>query len=82
MRVIKTIRYQNITVSVFGMNDKYIIKLEAGPMEQAFKVPMNEIAGVEGIEKMLDQEFMQKALDRFNEMYLSFKAAQERLIKA
>ena len=82
MRVIKTIRHPHITVSIFSMNDKYLIKLEAGPMEQTFKMPMNEIAGVEAIEQLLDKEFMQKALERFNEMYKSFLDAQERMKNA
>jgi hypothetical protein len=79
MRVIKTIRFPHITVSIFNMNDKYLVKLEAGPMEQTFKFPVTEIAGIEAIEKLLDQEFMDKALTRFNEMYLSFKEARERM---
>lgn len=79
MRVIKTLRYPSITVSIFIMNDKYLVKLEAGPMEQTFKMPVSDIAGVEAIEKLLDPEFMQKALARFNDMYRDFLQAQERL---
>lgn len=79
MRVIKTIVHPHITVSIFSMNDKYQIKLEAGPMEQTFKIPVADIAGVEAIEQLLDKDFMQKALERFNEMYRSFLDAQERM---
>lgn len=60
------------------MNEKYVIKLEAGPMEQVFKIPVAEVKGVEEIEKMLDEPFMKKVLARFNEMFMSFKEAQER----
>ena len=63
------------------MNDKYIIKFEAGPMEQVFKIDQQEIAGMEEIKKFLDEEFMKKILDRFNEMFISMKAAQEKLEK-
>jgi hypothetical protein len=78
MRVIATIPHPKISVSIFSMNDKYQIQFTAGPMEQTFKIPHTEIDGVEGIKKMLDDEFMQKIMDRFNEMFLSFKEAQGR----
>ena len=79
MRAIGNIPHPSIRISVFILNDKYLIKLEAGPMEQVFKIPKTEIAGMEAIEKMLDEEFMKKVMERFNEMFLSFKSAQERL---
>jgi hypothetical protein len=60
------------------MNDKYQIQFIAGPMEQTFKISHTDIDGVEGIKKMLDDEFMKKIMDRFNEMFLSFKDAQNR----
>jgi hypothetical protein len=80
MRTIGTIRHPQITVTVFGYNEKYIIKLEAGPMEQVFKLPMTDIDGMPTIEKLLDNEFMQKAMERFVEMAQSFKAARERMM--
>jgi hypothetical protein len=61
------------------MNDKYQIQFIAGPMEQTFKILHTDIDGVEGIKKMLDDEFMEKVIDRFNEMFLSFKEAQKRV---
>jgi len=47
-------------------------------MEQVFKFAQGEVSGPEQIEKIMDSEFMQKALDRFNEMFLAFKAAKDR----
>ncbi|OFY87069.1 MAG: hypothetical protein A3F72_17860 [Bacteroidetes bacterium RIFCSPLOWO2_12_FULL_35_15] len=78
MRVFGIIPHPKITITVFSMNDKYQLKFEAGPMEQTFKIAQNEINGMEGIKKLLDAEFMQKIMERFNEMFLSFKAAKER----
>jgi hypothetical protein len=78
MRVIATIPHPKISISIFSMNDKYQIQFIAGPMEQTFKISHSEINGVEGIQKMLDEEFMKKVMDRFNEMFLSFKNARER----
>jgi hypothetical protein len=78
MRVIATIPHPKISISIFSMNDKYQIQFVAGPMEQTFKIAHSEIDGVEGIKKLLDEEFMTKIMERFNEMFLSFKSAEER----
>jgi hypothetical protein len=37
MRVLETIPHPSITITIFQMNDKFIVKFEAGPMEQVFK---------------------------------------------
>lgn len=78
MRVIGNIPHPKISITIFSMNDKYQVKFEAGPMEQIFKIPHSEVNGVEGIQKLVDEEFLKKVMDRFNEMFLSLKAAKER----
>lgn len=78
MRIIGNIPHPKLTISIFSMNDKYQVKFEAGPMEQTFKLTHDEVNGVEGIRKLVDEEFLQKVMARFNEMYLSFKEAKER----
>jgi hypothetical protein len=79
MRVIGNIPHPTITITVFLMNSKYVIKLEAGQMEQVFKINQSEIGGMEGIQKLLDEEFLKKVIARFNEMFLSFKQAREKV---
>lgn len=78
MRVIGNIPHPKISITIFSMNDKYQVKFEAGPMEQIFKIPHTEVNGVEGIQKLVDEEFLKKVMDRFNEMFLSLKSAKER----
>jgi len=78
MRVIGNIPHPKISITIFSMNDKYQIKFEAGPMEQIFKIPHSEVSGVEGIQELVDEEFLAKVMDRFNEMFLSFKSAKEK----
>jgi hypothetical protein len=79
MRIIATIPHPKLTISIFSMNDKYQVKFEAGPMEQIFKLSHQEVNGVEGIKKMVDEVFLNEILSRFNEMYLAFTAAKKRL---
>jgi hypothetical protein len=78
MRVIGHIPHPKISITIFSMNDKYQVKFEAGPMEQIFKLAHAEVNGVEGIQKLVDEEFLKKVMDRFNEMFLSLKSAKER----
>ncbi len=78
MRIIANIPHPKISINIFSMNDKYQIQFLAGPMEQTFKIAHNEVNGIEGIQKLVDDVFLQKVLDRFNEMYLSLKEAKIR----
>ncbi len=80
MRIIGHIPHPKLTITVFSMNDKYQIQFEAGPMMQTFKLLHSEADGIEGIKKLVDDEFMQKLMDRFNEMFLSFQEAKKRRI--
>ena len=74
MRIIDTIPHPSITISIFQMNDKFIVKFEAGPMEQAFKFENAEVKGVENLKKLITPEFIEEVRKRFNEMFLQMKA--------
>lgn len=78
MRIVGNIPHPEMRITVFHMNDKYIVKLEAGPMEQVFKFSQEQHPGFEAVQKLVDTEFLSKALDRFNEMFLSMRSATER----
>lgn len=79
MRVIGHIPHEKISITIFSMNDKYQVQFEAGPMIQTYKVNHNEVDGVEGIKKMVDEDFLKNILDRFNEMYLFLKQSKEKM---
>ena len=74
MRIIDSIPHQSMTISIFQMNDKYMVKFEAGPMEQIFKFSDEEVKGVENLKKLITGEFIEKCRVRFNEMYLQLKS--------
>ncbi|MGL5889820.1 MAG: hypothetical protein ACRC3B_08040 [Bacteroidia bacterium] len=78
MRVIGRIPHPTIGITIFNMNDKYQLKLEAGPMEQTYKFTHEQAPGVEALEKLADDVFLKTCIDRFNAMYLDMKAALER----
>lgn len=73
MRIIDTIPHPSITISIFQMNEKFIVKFEAGPMEQAFKFENADVRGLENLKKLITPEFIEEVRKRFNEMFLQMK---------
>ena len=57
------------------MNEKYIVRFEAGPMEQAFKFEMSEVKSVDALKKIITPEYIEDVRKRFNEMFLQYKAS-------
>ena len=76
MRIIDTIPHPSISISIFHMNDKYIVKFEAGPMEQAFKFFTEDVKSVERLKTIVNEAFIEKVRIRFNEMFLQMKETQ------
>jgi len=81
MRIIGYIPHEKLTITVFSMNDKYQVQFEAGPMIQTFKILHSEVDGIDGIKQLVDTVFVEKIMERFNEMYLSLKDAKARINK-
>jgi hypothetical protein len=81
MRIVGNIPHPDIRITVFHMNEKYIVKFEAGPMEQVFKFDQQKYPGFEAIKKLVDAEFISNALKRFNEMFLEMRSAEGRSVK-
>jgi hypothetical protein len=78
MRVLGTLnKHPKIATTIFQMNDKYIIRFEAGNMEQIFKILQSEVKGLEAIDLLLTEGFIKKVIERFNEMFLSFREATQ-----
>jgi hypothetical protein len=73
MRIIDSIPHESMTISIFQMNDKFSVRFEAGPMEQTFKFPMEEVKGVENLKKLITPEFIEETRKRFNEMFLQMR---------
>jgi len=79
MRVLKEFTMEGCRVTLFQWNNRYLIKIEAGPMEQTFKVDQFEFAGDDELISLLDETFMKEALARFSDMASSMQSARERL---
>ena len=76
MRVIAELPHPECKISIFSMNQKYIIKLEKGVFEQVYKISELDVPdGVDGVFKILNDDFLKKASSRFNEMRADFNAS-------
>lgn len=78
MRVLKEFSIQGCKVTLYAWNNRYLIKLEQGHLEQTFKVDQFEFND-ESVVQLLDEVFMQDAIDRFDAMARSLHEAQRRI---
>lgn len=76
MRIIDTIPHPSITISIFQMNDKFIVKFEAGPMEQSFKFDTADVKSLEGVKAIINPDFIETVRKRFNEMYMQMRGTK------
>ncbi len=69
MRIIGTIPHPEMRISIFNMNQKYILKLEWGPLEQAYKWEEYDFANLQDfIEKVNSSTLLTHSLERFKQM--------------
>jgi hypothetical protein len=79
MRVIAELPHPDCKITLFSMNQKYIIKLEKGTFEQIYKISELDIPeGANGVFQLLDSEFIKSASERFNQMRVDFNQAYKR----
>jgi len=79
MRVVKELIQEEIRISIFSWNNKYILKFELGPMEQTFKLSETDVLEEQELESFLKGDFFKKVKARFDEMGKSFRSQLENL---
>ena len=81
MRIIGHIEHPILKITVFKMNEKLSIKFESGLYEQTYKLrSMDNISGMQDIEKMVDEPFLQAVMNGLKDMHLIQQAALERFL--
>ena len=79
MRVIAELPHPDFKITIFSMNQKFIVKIERGILEQSYKIAEMDITeGVNSVFELLDEEFLKTVSARFKEMGADFKAAYNR----
>lgn len=80
MRIVKEINHPACKITIFNWNGKYLIKLEQGDLEQTYKISELDVIDINDLDKILDEEFISSAIDRFKQMAKSFAKAQRHLL--
>lgn len=80
MRIIAELPHPNCKITLFNMNQKYIVKFEQGQLEQSFKLSELDLSGggANEIFQLLDEEFIGTVVERFKSMRSDFNAAYQR----
>lgn len=80
MRVIAELPHPDCKITLFNMNQKYIIKFEQGGLEQSYKLSELDLSGggANEIFQILDDAFIATVVARFKEMRTDFSAAYQR----
>jgi hypothetical protein len=78
MRVVGEIAHPQVKITIFHWNNRYLVKFEDGPLEQTFKLSEFDFFSDDEVRKLIDEEFIQNTLIRFQEMEHTLAAAQSR----
>jgi len=74
MRIIAELPHPDFKISILNMNQKFIIKIEQGSLEQSYKVPEIDLTdGVNSVFELLDEAFLKSVATRFAEMRKDYK---------
>ena len=79
MRIVAELPRPDCKITIFSMNMKYLIKFEKGIFEQTYKLSeMDIVDGVDGVFRILDEDFIASVVKRFDEMRKDFQEAYTR----
>jgi hypothetical protein len=79
MRIIAELPHPDFKISILNMNQKFIVKIEQGTLEQSYKIPEMDLTdGVNSVFELLDEEFLKKVGVRFTQMRADYKEAYYR----
>ena len=77
MRVVGEIPHPDVKITIFHWNNRYLIKLEAGPFEQTFKLEEYDISSEGELKEIVNETLIQQSIERFNSMAQSLRQATQ-----
>jgi len=79
MRVVAELPRPDCKITIFSMNNKFIIKFEKGNLEQTYKLAeIDLLNGLNGVFELLDEEFISSVVSRFERMNEDFSSTWHR----
>jgi hypothetical protein len=77
MRIVGEIPHDVCKITLFSWNNRYLIKLELGYLEQTYKVNQFDITSEDDLYRIVDERFIKEALSRFKDMESNLQLALE-----
>ncbi|MFB5946927.1 hypothetical protein [Albibacterium profundi] len=79
MRTIAELPHPDCKITIFSMNQKFIVKFEQGALEQTYKISELDVTGgVDGVFQLIDDEFIKAVLNLFKDMNKEFTQTYNR----
>ncbi|MCI0750649.1 MAG: hypothetical protein L0Y35_02320 [Flammeovirgaceae bacterium] len=79
MRVVKEVTHPRIKITIYQWNNRYLLKLEQPHLEQTFKIDQFEITNESDLDTLLNKDFIDQAVARFDEMSNSLQQSLQKL---
>lgn len=79
MRIIGEIPHPDCRISLFQWNNRYIIKLERGYLEQTYKIDQFDLSSEKDLQLIVNEVFINEAMSRFDAMDQSLRTSLENL---
>lgn len=78
MRVVGELNHPECKITLFAWNNRYLIKLENGLLEQTYKINQYDVIDEKALSSILDAPFISECLLRFGEMARSLAETMAR----
>ncbi|PZR28734.1 MAG: hypothetical protein DI538_24580 [Azospira oryzae] len=79
MRVVGEIPHSSCKITVLAWNNRYLLKIEQGLLEQTYKINEYDISGEQDIYAIASESFIQDSLKLFEAMRDNLQRAVERI---
>ena len=73
MRLIKTLFIEDIKITIFDFDLKYVIKFENYRLEQTFKLDKLEFSELDDLERKINSDIIKSIKNRFSNMTSDLK---------
>ncbi len=73
MRLIKTLFIEDIKITIFDFDLKYVIKFEKNRLEQTFKLDKLEFSELDNLERKINSDIIKSIKNRFSDMTSDLK---------
>lgn len=78
MRSVGRIPHPKFRIEVYSQEQYFYVEIEAGPMKQCYKFSKDQVANLDVVQKVLDEDFLTRCYTRFEDMYTTQKEALTR----